>query len=136
MSEQNVEIVKKAYDCFFRGDIPGLLGLLTDDVSWRTPQVDGADFYGVKSGKEGATEFFKGLGTREASHNFEPREFFSAGDKVVVLGHWSATVVETGKSWKTDLVHTFTVRDGKISAFHEIFDNLAATRAFQKGASA
>ncbi len=136
MSEENVNVVKKAYECFGRGDIPGIIELLTDDVDWRTPNVEGADFYGQKSGKAGAMEFFQGLGTRESNHQFQPREFFSAGDKVVVLGSWAATVVNTGKSWKTELSHTFIVRDGKIAAFHELFDNLAATRAFQKGASA
>lgn len=136
MSEENVAIVKKAYECFGRGDVPGILELLTDDVAWKTPNVEGADFYGTKSGKAGALEFFQGLGTRESAHQFEPREFFSAGDKVVVLGSWAATVTDTGKPWKTELSHTFTIRDGKVSSFHELFDNLAATRAFQRGATA
>ena len=136
MSEENVAIVKKAYECFGRGDVPGILDLLTDDVSWRSPNVEGADFYGAKTGKSGALAFFQGIGTRESEHEFQPREFFSGGDKVVVLGRWASKVVDTGKHWETEFSHTFTFRDGKISGWHEIFDNLAASRAFQRGASA
>ena len=68
--------------------------------------------------------------------HFEPREFIAQGDKVVVLGRSSATVRATGKSYSTDWVHLFTVADGKITDFHEFFDNAAATRAFQMSAAA
>ena len=134
--ESNIKIVQTAYECFGRGDLPGILDLLTDDVDWHSPKVEGADFYGRKTGKAGATEFFVGLGTRESAPEFEPRDFVAAGDKVVVLGRWASTVTETGKRWETEFSHTFTIRDGKIARWHELFDNLAASRTFQKSSAA
>ena len=38
MSEQeNLEVVRKGYEAFGRGDIPGLLSLLDPQISWVTP---------------------------------------------------------------------------------------------------
>src|SRR5437868_5301873 len=112
MSEQNINIVKEAYAAFNRADINGVLDLLTDDVDWHTPDVEGAPFYGKKRGKSGATEFFQGIGSSETPSAFEQHEFIASGDKVVVLGRWAATVNATGRSWDSELVHVFTIRDG------------------------
>jgi ketosteroid isomerase-like protein len=136
MSEENINLVKSAYDCFNRGDIQGVLDLMTDDVSWVTPNVDGAPFYGAKKGKDGALEFFQGLGSSEEPEAFEQYEYFSGGDKVVVTGRWAATVRATGRRWDSRLVHVFSVRDGKLASFEEFFDNAAASRAFQQSAAA
>lgn len=135
-TESNIEIVKNAYACFGQGDVEGVLGLLSDDVSWITPEVDGSSFYGKKSGKDGALEFFQGLGSSETPSAFEQNEFIADGDKVVVLGRWAATVNATGNHWDSDLVHVFTISEGKISAFREFFDNAAASKAFRASAAA
>ncbi len=131
MSEQNINTVKEAYAAFNRGDITAVVDMLDDNVDWHTPDVDGSPFYGKKRGKAGAIEFFQGLGSGETPTAFEQHEFIASGDKVVILGRWAATVNATGRHWDTDLVHVFTIRDGKITAFREFFDNALAGRAFQ-----
>jgi ketosteroid isomerase-like protein len=68
----------------------------------------------------------------EETTKFEPKEFIAQGDRVVALGTYAATVRETGRSYETDWVHVFTVKDGKITSFNEFFDSAAASRAFQK----
>ena len=67
---------------------------------------------------------------------FEPAEFIAQGDKVVVLGSSKATVKSTSRSYETDWVHVFTVKDGKVTNFAEFFDTAAATKAFQKATAA
>jgi uncharacterized protein len=132
MSDQNIHIVQQAYECFNRGDVTGVLDLLTDDVSWTTPDVEGAPFYGQKNGKEGALEFFQGLGAAEEPTAFIQYDYAAGGDRVFVLGRWAAKVRETGNEWDTRFVHVFTIRDNKISAFEEFFDNALASRAFSR----
>lgn len=132
----NTEIVQAAYGKFGSGDIAGLIGMLSADVDWRVPEIEGSTFGGAWSGQEGVGRFFGALVADENISVFEPREFIAEGDKVVVLGRSSATVHATGKTYETDWVHVFTVREGIITAFHEFFDNAAATRAYQKTAAA
>ena len=132
----NTEIVQNAYGKFGTGDIAGLLGLCSADIHWQTPEIENANFGGKCQGHPEVGNFFAAMVGDEDIMLFEPTEFMADGDKVVVLGKYGATVKSTGKSYTTDWVHIFTVNDGMITNFVEFFDNAAATRAFQKTATA
>lgn len=132
----NTEIVQKGYEYFGTGNIEGLLTLFTDDILWTVPDIENATFAGSREGTAAVAEFFGQLVADEDITRFEPLEFIAEGDKVIVLGESAATVRETGKSYETEWVHVFHMRDGKVSEFKEFFDNAAATRAFQKSAAA
>lgn len=127
----NTDIVRKAYEYFGTGDIKSLLGLYSDDILWNTPKIDNASFSGARQGREALAEFFEQLGQTEEFSSFEPKEFITEGDKVVVLGEFTATVRETGKSYSAEWVHVTTLSDGKIVAFKEYFDATEANRAHQ-----
>ena len=53
---------------------------------------------------------------------FEPREFIAQGDRVVVLGYYSGKGRTTGRSFGTNWAMVFTVKEGKVTGFHEYFD--------------
>ena len=132
----NIEIVQKAYQCFISRDIPGLLGLFSDDIGWKTPVVENAAYYGPRTGLVAVREFFALLDVNEDITDFLPKEFIAEKDKVVVLGARTSTVKPTGKTLSIDWVHIFTVNDEKITNFLEFFDNVAVARAFLKAANA
>lgn len=128
----NSEIVQRAYECFGKGDFAGLLDTLSDDIDWVIPEIENAAFAGARQGKSAVAEFFGLLNEGEDITHFAPIEFIADRDRVVVLGESTATVRSTGKTYSTDWVHIFRLADGKITNFREVFDNAAATRAFQK----
>ena len=131
MSEQdNVAVVRRAYDNFKGGDIGGILDSLTDDVDWRLPEIEGASFSGARRGRESVGGFFSQLAESQETVSFEPREFVAQGDKVVALGTYRWRVKRTGREYGGDWAHVFTVRDGKIAGFHEYMDSAAARAAF------
>ena len=132
----NTEIVQNAYECFGKGDVPGILASCAEDIEWTVPEIENAAFAGNRSGTDAVAKFFAELTEAEDITRFEPLEFIAEGDKVVVLGESEATVRATGKTYQTDWVHVFHVHDGKVKEFQEFFDNAAATRAFQKTAAA
>lgn len=125
----NTEIAKKAYEFFGSGDIAGLLNLYSDDVRWTTPKIENAVYSGSREGKEALVEFFDQLDQAEEFSQFEPKEFIAEGDKVVVLGEFTATVKATGKTYSAEWVHVTTFRDGKITEFQEFFDTGDANKA-------
>jgi ketosteroid isomerase-like protein len=133
---ENSKLVESGYDFFGNGDIEGLLKLFTDDIKWTVPEIENAPFAGSRSGKSDVGNFFQQLSEAEDISEFVPKEFVAQGDKVVVLGRSKATARATGKTYETDWVHVFTLRDGKVAEFHEFFDNAAATKAFQMTAAA
>ena len=132
----NIELVQEGYAKFGDGDIPGLLSLFWDGIRWQTPKVENAPFTGDRSGLDSVKEFFAQLIDAEEFTRFEPLEFIAQDDKVVVLGEFAGTVKATGRSYETEWVHLFHVRDGKIVEFKEFLDSAAMTKAFQKSAGA
>ena len=130
MSEQdNVAVVRRAYENFKGGQIDGILDSLTDDVDWRLPEIEGASFSGGRSGRESVGGFFSQLAESQDSVSFEPREFVAQGDKVVTLGHYAATT-STGGAFDSDFVMVFTVQGGRVVRFQEFLDVAALNGAF------
>ncbi len=132
----NTQTIRECYEKFGSGDIPGLLELFSEDIDWTVPEIENAPFAGSRHGRESVGEFFSLLAVAEDITDFEPRQYIAQDDKVVVLGRSTATVRSTGRHYSTEWVHVCTVKDGKMTGFHEFFDNAAATRAFQKATTA
>ena len=131
MSEQeNVAVVRRAYENFKGGNIGGILESVTDDVDWRLPEMQGVGFSGARTGRNSVAGFFSNLAEEQDSVSFEPREFVAQGDKVVALGSYRWRVKKNGREYGGDWAHVFTVRDGKIAGFHEFMDSAAATAAY------
>src|SRR5436305_14408928 len=98
MSEQdNVAVVRQAYDNFKTGNIEALLGQMSEDVDWRLPDMEGVAFGGARRGRGAVTEFFSTLADVQDVLAFEPREFVAQGDKVVSLGDYKWRVKKNGR---------------------------------------
>lgn len=131
MREQhNINLVKQAYDDFRKGDIEALLGLCTDDIEWELAPLENVPFAGKRRGREQVAEFFRMLAETQDAQQFEPREYVSERDKVVVLGHYAWRVKSTGCEFESDWAHLFTVRNGKVASFREYADTRAAAAAY------
>jgi uncharacterized protein len=137
MSEQeNTQIVRQTYANFKSGDIQALVSLLSDDVEWQLPEIEGVPFAGQRRGREEVAQFFATLADAQDVRQFEPRELIAQGEKVVALGHYTWHVKSTGREYGGNWAHVFTIRDGKITGFHEYTDTAAAAAAYQKARSA
>jgi uncharacterized protein len=137
MSEQNTEIAKQAYENFKSGDMAALLGQFSEGIEWQAPLVENVPFAtGRHSGRGQVEQFFTRLTDAQDVKTFEPREFIAQGDRVVALGHYSWRVKATGREYEGDWAHVFTIRDGKITGFHEYTDTAAIAAAYQKALSA
>lgn len=135
--EKNVQLTKGAYAAFKRGDIAGLLNTLADDVGWFLPgPKDIIPVLGQRRGRQQVAEFFSKLAELQESEQFEPREFIAQGDTVVVLGHYRWRVKSTKRVFESDWAHVFTIRNGKITNFHEYFDTDAAVAAYRAAQTA
>ena len=133
-NEQNLAVVNQIYAAFGRGDLPGMLALLDSDVSWVTPGPSDLPTGGRRTGHAEVMEFFGTLVGLMDIVRFTPEELFANGDKVVVLGDEEARVKATGETVRNRWVHVFTLRDGRVVAFEEIFDAVPLMAAL-RGAS-
>jgi ketosteroid isomerase-like protein len=136
MSEQNKAIVQEIYNNFKIGNIEALLNRLSDDIAWDLPEIKNVPFGGKRTGRASVGEFFSSVGASQDSLRFEPRELIAEGDKVVSLGYYEWKVKANGRTFDADFAHVFTIRNGKVVAFHEYTDTAAAADAHQKAMSA
>jgi ketosteroid isomerase-like protein len=127
---KNTKLVQDAYAAFGRGDIPALLALLDPGVEWTAIVGSRIPTSGTRHGRDGVSEFFQQLGASIDFERFEPREFIAQGDKVVTLGHYTGRSKATGRSFASDWVMIFTVRNGLLTRFMEFADSAGINQAF------
>ena len=132
MSQANIATVQRLYAAFGRADIATIINGCTPDIAWHC-NGRRSDFptFGHFNGHSGVTGFFKTVAETNAFSEFSPREFYSDGDKVFVLGHYALTVKKTGKSMASDWCHIFTFQDGKVAKFREFLDTAQAAEAYR-----
>ena len=121
MSEQNIDFVRDAYEAFGRGDVPAVLGAMTDDIEWY--ETDGMPYGGVHRGPQAIAENVFGPVTQDIDgFAVTPEEFYAGGDEVIAVVRYTGTGVETGKQLDLPVVHAWTIRDGKLARFRQFAD--------------
>ena len=135
MSEQgNEQVVHQLYTAFGRGDMPGILDTLAEDIDWLfVGRPEDVPFAGHRRGHEQMEEFFGIVGETVEPLEFGPREVMSFDDKVLALGHERVRVKATDRVFETDWAHLFTLSNGKIVRLREFYDTATMAEAFRGG---
>jgi hypothetical protein len=135
-SEQagNLVAVQELYAAFRKGDVSGILALLSPEVEWSEPENPFNPAAGTRRGRAGFLEWLRIGQETEQILTLEPRQFLSNDDSVAVVGYSKCLAKPTGRMFETDFVHLITFRDGKIARFQEFFDTYAAGEAFRSRA--
>ena len=124
----NVEILKGAYAAFARGDLPAFLALLDPEVAWS----EASGFPSVGGTHVGPAAVVAVLGRVAAEWDgltVTPDEFFSAGDRVVVLGETQGRHRATGRPFRSPFAHEWRLRGGRIVAWRAHIDTALAQAA-------
>jgi hypothetical protein len=77
--DNDIEVLKRMYDCFNARNIDGVLGALTDDVAWANG-MDGGHVHG----REGVREYWRRQWAIVSPH-VEPLSFERAPDGSIVV---------------------------------------------------
>ena len=120
----NVELVQKGYQHFSEGNIEAVLELFQPDIVWDEcrgfPFIEGD---GIFKGPEAVLQgVFSQLPAHYDGFSIDILELFGCGEKVVMVGHYRGTYKETGKHFKANATHVWTVKDGKLAHFFQAVD--------------
>jgi ketosteroid isomerase-like protein len=108
------ELVKRCYEAFGRGDIPGLLEVLADDIKWHV--AGRSAVAGDYEGHQGVIDFFtKLMELSGGTFQVEVHDFTASDDHVVVLTH--ETAERDAASLDGNNVHAWHVGGGKATEF-------------------
>ena len=135
MAAENVELVRRGYEAFNRGDIQTLLALFDPRVEVHLSadgrQVLGSQFSAVYSGLDGFMEFLGQLQAGWQQWSWEPEEFIDAGeDRVLVMVRMRAKAKGGGGAdVDQPMAQVCTMQDGRLVRHETYWDREAARRA-------
>ncbi|MDX6580906.1 MAG: uncharacterized protein QOI10_90 [Solirubrobacterales bacterium] len=112
----NTDVVNEAYAAFGRGDIPALLALLSDEISWEGTEA--LPQSGTYHGHDGVGEFFAGVAENWPELTIDIDELIADGDHVASVGRGAGKLAD-GTDARYGFTHVFTFADGKVARFQE-----------------
>jgi ketosteroid isomerase-like protein len=116
MTAPNAQLLRDGYDAFARGDLPGVLAMLAEDVAWHVPGR--SPLSGDYRGHDEVAGFFAtAMDLSGGTLRVRPEEIVADGPRVVVITTVSAE--RAGRSWSSPEVHVWEVCDGKAVSFRE-----------------
>ena len=124
MSQDNVEIMRAAYEAFDRGDPVALFELLAPDIEWQAIEDPVA-----KHGVEGVLESVGSWFQVWDDFHIEAEEFIDGGEHVIAVVMERGRVAGSDEQVNQRFFQVWTIRDGKIVAFREYKTKRDATEA-------
>ncbi|MFN8061118.1 MAG: nuclear transport factor 2 family protein [Vicinamibacterales bacterium] len=130
-----LKTVESIYAAFGRGDIPGILGHLADDVAWEEWSDNSAANAGVpwlqpRRGRSGAAEFFALLGSQIRLKDFRVLSMMAGPSQVAVEFVIEADVTSTGGHYRDEEIHLWTFNAaGEVTRLRHYTDTAKHMRA-------
>jgi ketosteroid isomerase-like protein len=120
----NVELLKQGYQYFAEGNIEAVVALFHPEIEWEEctgfPFISGD---GVSKGPDAIVQdVFSKLPEHYDGFHIKIRELFGSGDKVVMVGYYKGVWKATGKEFKANATHVWTVKEGKLTHFFQAVD--------------
>jgi ketosteroid isomerase-like protein len=122
VSQENVEVVRSAYEAWNRGDLPAVLDRLHSDVEWE----ENADVYPgldpVYYGHEGFMKRQQDAFDAWEWIRVEEHELLDAGEHVICFVRLVAKGRHSGIETEMRIADLFTLRDAKVTR-HRLYAN-------------
>lgn len=119
----NQAVVEGLYRAFAANDAPAITRFLDTNVVWSEaengPFADHNPYAGMAAVFQGV---FGRIGVQFRDFRVTPQVYLPSGDKVVVLGRYTATNISTREPLDAQFAHVFTVTNGKVTAFQQYTD--------------
>jgi ketosteroid isomerase-like protein len=113
MSEENVEIIRRATDAYNRRDSQEAVLYMDPEIEWDMSRIQVPE-PGVYRGFGGLLTFLESWDESWEAHEIEPQEFIDAGDQVVLISRQLGRGKMSGVDVEQQLAQVWTLRDKRI----------------------
>ena len=133
MSQENVEVVRRAFDAFNRGGVDACIsdGVWSPEIVWdNTPS--GIPGLGVNRGHEEVKAFFEEDWFKTFPFDewaVELEEVIDAGDRVISMSRQHGRGASSGAVAELELAQVATLRDGQVVRIDNYLDRAKALEA-------
>jgi ketosteroid isomerase-like protein len=114
MSRENVEVVRRLYEAFLRGDQSAIVAGLHPEIEWRS--IEDTE---TRHGHDGVATSVAGWLETWEEHDLKPEEYLDAGDQVVVTTRLRGRGRQSGATVETRYFAVWQLRDGQAVAYRE-----------------
>jgi uncharacterized protein len=128
MSLENVEVMRRAYEAWNRGDMTALAEAFDPEVEVR-PALSAFMTSTIYRGHDGVAAWYAETHEPWADLSAVPRRFIEAGDQLVVVLGLHARVSGGRVDVDAEIAHVVTIRDGRIVRLDGYEDPAAALEA-------
>jgi ketosteroid isomerase-like protein len=111
MSQENVEIIRRTYEAFERGDISAVLDDADPGLVTYRADPEAATWHGPEGFLQALADWTEGFDQFSAS----AEEFIDAGDSVIVRVHQRARGQGSGVPVEADFWFVHTLSEGKVA---------------------
>jgi ketosteroid isomerase-like protein len=128
----NTDVINSAYAAFASGDVPQVLAVFAEGITWT--EAAGHPYAGTYVGSDAIVQnIFMRLGAEWDEYQVKPDMLIAEGDRVAALGWYSGIYKETGRAFEARFVHWWNLADGKITSFEQIVDSAKVNEALTAG---
>jgi ketosteroid isomerase-like protein len=123
----NLENVQDGYQKFADQDIEEVLAKFDEGIQWHEcngfPFIEGD---GIYIGPESILQnIFAMIPEHYDGFNINITDLMASGDKVIMQGFYEGTWKETGKDFRANATHIWTLKNGKVTHFFQAVDTAA-----------
>jgi ketosteroid isomerase-like protein len=128
MSQENVEIIRRGYEVFARGQVP--FDNLDPDIEWCGPR-EFPDLAAPHYGHDGVRRYMRKLQEAFDDYHMVAEEFIDAGeDRVLVFAREGGRGKGSGAEAQTNpTAHLYTMRKGKAIRMQSYWERAKALEA-------
>lgn len=120
----NLEIIQSGYQAFAENTLEAVLALFDPKIEWN--ECNGFPFIqgdGISIGPDAILQdVFSQIPEHYDGFNIDVKEMFGCGDKVVMAGFYRGVWKATGKKFKANATHVWTLKNGKATHFFQAVD--------------
>jgi uncharacterized protein len=123
LSDRHVAVIRAVYAAFNHGDVAGVLTHFHPAIEWHaaenSPAGPGSPYLGVQAV---VTQVFQQIGADFSGMQIEMQDLFASGERVVALGHYVGVRHSTGRHFRAQVAHIWTLSEGKAIRFQQYTD--------------
>ena len=127
MSEDNLDLLRRGYDAFNRGDVQTVLSLVADDFEFVAAENSQYFRGSPYVGKQQLAQFLARVAGEWTGNWFDVEKLHDAGDVAVMQGRYRGTYKPTNNTIAAQTAHIWTLRDGKLATLQQ-YEDTAAVR--------
>jgi|JI10StandDraft_1071094.scaffolds.fasta_scaffold366580_3 ketosteroid isomerase-like protein len=111
-TQANIEKVQALYEAFGQGNIPVVLGIVSENFEWIDPGSPDIPYAGHYTSRSGFGDFFQKMNTHAEITSFDIHSIRGVDDQVFATGRFGVRARVNNKTTDTDFVMIWNFSDG------------------------